>query len=96
MIKKPIVISMGEPSGIGTEILVKSWIERKKKKINPFFVVDNFLRFKSMINYLKLKATAREIKNPSETSNIFDDHHVGGYQELRALEKEQKLEDLIK
>jgi len=27
---------------------------------------------------------------------FFDDHHVGGYQELRALEKEQKLEDLIK
>ena len=26
---------------------------------------------------------------------FFDDHHVGGYQELRALEKEQKLEDLI-
>ena len=48
MIKKPIVISMGEPSGIGTEILVKSWIERKKKKIAPFFVVDNFLRFKSI------------------------------------------------
>ncbi len=74
MIKKPIVISMGEPSGIGTEILVKSWIERKKKKITPFFVVDNFLRFKSMINYLKLKATVREIKNPSETANVFEDH----------------------
>ena len=36
MIKKPIVISMGEPSGIGTEILVKSWIERKKKKLLHF------------------------------------------------------------
>ena len=27
---------------------------------------------------------------------FFDDYLVGGYQELRALEKEQKLEDLIK
>ena len=27
---------------------------------------------------------------------FFDDYHVGGYQELRALEKEQKLENLIK
>ena len=27
---------------------------------------------------------------------FFDDHHVGGYQELRALEKENKLNDLLK
>ena len=27
---------------------------------------------------------------------FFDDHHVGGYQELRALEKENKLKDLLK
>ena len=27
---------------------------------------------------------------------FFDDHHVGGYQELRALEKEEKLEGLLK
>ena len=27
---------------------------------------------------------------------FFDDNHVGGYQELRALEKENKLKDLLK
>ena len=27
---------------------------------------------------------------------FFDDHHVGGYEELRALEKENKLQDLLK
>jgi|TARA_B100001146_G_C15962282_1_gene340355 glutaredoxin 3 len=27
---------------------------------------------------------------------FFDDHHVGGYEELRALEKEKKLESLLK
>ena len=27
---------------------------------------------------------------------FFDDHHVGGYTELRALEKENKLKDLLK
>ena len=27
---------------------------------------------------------------------FFDDHHVGGYTELRALEKENKLQDLLK
>ena len=27
---------------------------------------------------------------------FFNDHHVGGYEELRTLEKEKKLEDLLK
>ncbi len=27
---------------------------------------------------------------------FFDNHHVGGYEELRALEKENKLVDLLK
>ena len=27
---------------------------------------------------------------------FFDDHHIGGYVELRALEKEDKLKDLLK
>ena len=27
---------------------------------------------------------------------FFDDHHVGGYVELRELEKENKLQDLLK
>ena len=27
---------------------------------------------------------------------FFDDHHVGGYEELRALEKEKKLLSLLK
>ena len=26
---------------------------------------------------------------------FFDDHHVGGYDEVRALEKENKLQDLL-
>ena len=27
---------------------------------------------------------------------FFNEHHVGGYEELRALEKENKLQDLLK
>ena len=27
---------------------------------------------------------------------FFDDHHIGGYDDVRALEKENKLQDLLK
>ena len=37
---KPIAITMGDPSGISAEITIKKWNQRKKKKINPFFLID--------------------------------------------------------
>jgi len=56
MKKKPIVISMGEPSGINSEILVKTWINRKKEKLLPFFVVDDKSKIEFIIKLFKLKA----------------------------------------
>ena len=46
MKKKPIVVTMGDPSGIATEIVLKSWLNRKKEKLYPFFLVDNYERVK--------------------------------------------------
>ena len=74
MNRKPIVISMGEPAGINTEILVKTWISRKKNKIFPFFVIDNYFKVRSIINYFNLKAKIKTINNPSETFEIFNEY----------------------
>ena len=38
MKKKPIVVTMGDPSGIATEIVLKSWLNRKKKSYIPSFL----------------------------------------------------------
>ena len=74
MKKKPIVISMGEPSGISSEILVKTWINRKKKKLLPFFVVDDKSKIEFVINQFKFNAKIKLIKNPSETFDIFNNY----------------------
>ncbi len=39
---KPIVISMGEPAGIATEIILKAWKLRKKHQLYPFLLIDDF------------------------------------------------------
>ena len=74
MKKKPIVISMGEPSGINSEILVKAWIKRKKNKLLPFFVVDDKDKIEFIINFFKLDAKIRLIKNPTETFEFFNNY----------------------
>ena len=74
MKKKPIVISMGEPSGISSEILIKTWINRKRKKLLPFFVVDDKSKIEFVINLFKFDAKIKLIKNPSETLDIFNNY----------------------
>ena len=58
------------------------------------------------ISYKEINITIEESKMDEMLSKsngkrtipqiFFNDHHVGGYEELRALEKENKLENLLK
>ncbi|MAZ46659.1 MAG: 4-hydroxythreonine-4-phosphate dehydrogenase PdxA [Rickettsiales bacterium] len=73
MKKKPIVISMGEPSGINSEILIKTWIIRKKEGLLPFFVVDDIDKIEFIIRLFNLKAKTKLIKKPDETFEVFND-----------------------
>lgn len=36
---KPLVMSMGEPAGIGPEIAMKAWLERKAQELPPFVLI---------------------------------------------------------
>ena len=43
MKKKPIVVSMGEPSGISSEIILKAWKSREKIQFVSFFPRRQYL-----------------------------------------------------
>ena len=71
MKKKPIVVSMGEPSGISSEIILKAWKSRKKYNLYPFFLVDNIYKIERMINYLKFNIETQVIQDPNEAIECF-------------------------
>tara|TARA_Y100000991_G_scaffold100863_1_gene76059 strand:- start:9 stop:1028 length:1020 start_codon:yes stop_codon:yes gene_type:complete len=71
MRKKPIVVSMGEPSGISSEIILKAWKSRKKFNLYPFFIVDNISKIESIIDYLKLNIKTQIIEDADETIDYF-------------------------
>ena len=71
MKKKPIVVSMGEPSGISSEIILKAWKSRKKYNLYPFFFVDNIYKIERMINYLKFNIETQVIQDPNEAIECF-------------------------
>lgn len=69
---KPIVITMGDPAGISTEIILKTWLNRKTEKLHPFFIVDCEKRIKKIIKFLNLDIHVKTIRDPIDTKNIFE------------------------
>tara|TARA_B100000989_G_C19510926_1_gene459000 strand:- start:915 stop:1931 length:1017 start_codon:yes stop_codon:yes gene_type:complete len=71
---KPIAITMGDPAGISAEITIKTWVQRKEKKINPFFLIDHEKRVLSVAEQLKLNISTKIINSPKDAIGIFNEH----------------------
>ena len=63
MSQKPIVITMGEPSGISSEIIIKAWKKRKEKKLPPFILIDDILKLQQLNKIFGLNANFYSINN---------------------------------
>ena len=72
MKKKQVAISMGEPSGISSEIILKCWLDRKEFSCDPFFIVDDAMKLESINRIFNLGAKIATINNPEETMDVFD------------------------
>lgn len=65
--KKLVAVTMGDPSGVSTEIIIKSW----KKTANTFFVIHDPDYILKVANKLKLKVKIKVISNPEEAHGAF-------------------------
>lgn len=71
---RPIALTMGDPSGISGEIVLKSWIQRKKKKIYPFFLIDDLNRLSDISKKMGNKVPLIKINDTSEVNQLFNTH----------------------
>ena len=65
--KKLVAVTMGDPSGISTEIIIKSW----KKTANTFFVIHDPDYIKKVANKLKTKVKIKIISRPKEAHEVY-------------------------
>ncbi|PCJ32675.1 MAG: 4-hydroxythreonine-4-phosphate dehydrogenase PdxA [Alphaproteobacteria bacterium] len=70
----PLVISAGEPAGIGPEIILKSWAERHRQNLPAFFVVGNPQIFLETARKLGLNVPVHIIRSPDESRDVFINH----------------------
>lgn len=66
----PLVLTMGEPAGIGGEITLKTWLQTHAHGA-PFFLIDDPARLAALARRLDLTVPLAEIASPGEASRHF-------------------------
>jgi 4-hydroxythreonine-4-phosphate dehydrogenase len=66
----PLAVTMGEPAGVGGELSLKAWLERKAGA-RPFFALDDPARLAALAGKLGLNVPIKEIHKPAEASAVF-------------------------
>lgn len=67
----PLVVTMGEPAGIGGELSLKAWLGRHRHPVPPFFVIDDPARLSALALRLGLAVSVRAIDGPGEAIDTF-------------------------
>ncbi|MBT4711242.1 MAG: 4-hydroxythreonine-4-phosphate dehydrogenase PdxA [Alphaproteobacteria bacterium] len=73
MARGPIAITMGEPAGIGGEILLKAWNSRREFNLPSFFAVDDPNRLRALGNTLGMDIPVAVIDDPAQAPGVFAD-----------------------
>jgi 4-hydroxythreonine-4-phosphate dehydrogenase len=67
--RRPLVLTMGEPAGIGGEITLKAWLARAS--LPPFLVVDDAERLRRLAAALGLAVPTRAVENVADALATF-------------------------
>jgi 4-hydroxythreonine-4-phosphate dehydrogenase len=66
-----IAVTMGEPAGIGGEVALLAW-KNRKPELPPYFVIDDPVRLQWIAEHLGLGVPVIEITTPFEAFDVFN------------------------
>lgn len=67
----PLAVSIGDPAGIGPEIVVKAWLTRAAETLPPFFVVDGDGVLQAAAETMGLECPVQRVNQPGEAVAAF-------------------------
>jgi len=67
----PIAVSLGDPAGVGPELIIAAWALRAKSKLAPFFVVGGADILAEAAQKRGIDCPVIEISEPAETAAAF-------------------------
>ena len=68
---QPLVVTMGEPAGIGGELVLKAWLTREERQLPTFFVIDDPARLERLAKRLDWDVPIITIDSPSDATDQF-------------------------
>ncbi|GAB4531890.1 MAG: 4-hydroxythreonine-4-phosphate dehydrogenase PdxA [Roseibium sp.] len=68
--QKPLAVSMGEPAGIGPDLILFAWANRKRMKLPPFYVRGDASLFQNRAEKLGLEVKIGST-TPDEAATVF-------------------------
>jgi 4-hydroxythreonine-4-phosphate dehydrogenase len=69
----PLVVSLGDPAGIGPELLAEAWAQRCAEHLPPFFAVGGASLLAAAAAMRGLDVPVRRITDPAQTAEVFAD-----------------------
>jgi len=70
-VTKPLLLTIGEPGGIGAELALKAWHARGEKAVPAFALLDEPARVETIARSLGLACPVIAIKKPAEAKDAF-------------------------
>ena len=68
----PLAVSIGDPAGIGAEIIAESWARRRDHGLAPFFVVGGAGVLGAAAHSRGISVPVERIGDPAHATNVFD------------------------
>ena len=69
----PVAVTMGEPAGIGGELILRAWEARTLSGLPPFFAVDDVVRLEATAAAIGLDVPVQTISRGAEARDVFAD-----------------------
>ncbi|MGC2856976.1 4-hydroxythreonine-4-phosphate dehydrogenase PdxA [Novispirillum sp. DQ9] len=71
MVGRPLLLTMGDPAGIGGDVALAAWAARDTAPVPPFALIDDAARLRALAARLGLDVPVREIAAPAEATAVF-------------------------
>lgn len=69
----PLAVSLGDPAGIGPELLAEAWARRHEERLPAFFAVGGLALLEAAAQQRGLVVPIRRISDPGEAASVFSD-----------------------
>jgi len=68
----PLAVSIGDPSGVGADVALSAWLQRKELSLPTFLLIADPAQLSARAQHLGLNVPIATISTPADACDVFD------------------------